>query len=140
RDGRDALDGQIRIDLLKKVNSAGVFVASTATSSFTVVGILADTKNWGLTEPTKPAIYIPYTLLAPPYRSFAVRTTGDPQALTNAVQRQVQSIDAEQPVAYTYELRELIGAELQQPRFNLDRKSTRLNSSHVAISYAVFCL
>src|SRR5690625_6759135 len=24
--------------------------------------------------------------------------------------------------------------------FNLDRKSTRLNSSHVAISYAVFCL
>src|SRR5439155_19281715 len=25
-------------------------------------------------------------------------------------------------------------------RGNLDRKSTRLNSSHVAISYAVFCL
>src|SRR5690625_6090635 len=24
--------------------------------------------------------------------------------------------------------------------FNIDRKSTRLNSSHVAISYAVFCL
>ena len=119
RDGRDALGGQISIDLLKKVNSPGVFVASSATSSFTVVGILADTKNWGLTEPTKPAICIPYTLLAPPYRSFAVRTTGDPQALTNAVQRQVQSIDAEQPVAYTYELRELIGAELQQPRFNL---------------------
>src|SRR5690606_13788535 len=26
------------------------------------------------------------------------------------------------------------------PAFNLDRKSTRLNSSHVKISYAVFCL
>src|SRR5690606_40452122 len=26
------------------------------------------------------------------------------------------------------------------PRFSLDRKSTRLNSSHVKISYAVFCL
>src|SRR5207249_9682776 len=25
-------------------------------------------------------------------------------------------------------------------RFELDRKSTRLNSSHVSISYAVFCL
>src|SRR5207253_6094434 len=25
-------------------------------------------------------------------------------------------------------------------RFGVDRKSTRLNSSHVAISYAVFCL
>src|SRR5690625_6200659 len=30
------------------------------------------------------------------------------------------------------------GAEFQTVR--LDRKSTRLNSSHVAISYAVFCL
>src|SRR5436309_11035847 len=26
------------------------------------------------------------------------------------------------------------------PRANIDRKSTRLNSSHVKISYAVFCL
>src|SRR5690625_6314251 len=28
----------------------------------------------------------------------------------------------------------------QIKRYTLDRKSTRLNSSHVAISYAVFCL
>src|SRR5437660_4261721 len=34
------------------------------------------------------------------------------------------------------------GAELPRPleAMDLDRKSTRLNSSHVAISYAVFCL
>src|SRR5437870_10843275 len=33
------------------------------------------------------------------------------------------------------------GAEaLVRPAGGLDRKSTRLNSSHVAISYAVFCL
>src|SRR5207253_5947943 len=32
-------------------------------------------------------------------------------------------------------------AEFQkEPADSLDRKSTRLNSSHVAISYAVFCL
>src|SRR5437660_8887503 len=30
--------------------------------------------------------------------------------------------------------------EVAQARAKLDRKSTRLNSSHVAISYAVFCL
>src|SRR5439155_16408595 len=37
-----------------------------------------------------------------------------------------------------------IGREIDQDRpslcAGLDRKSTRLNSSHVAISYAVFCL
>src|SRR5690625_5711978 len=32
------------------------------------------------------------------------------------------------------------GAEIQIPAGYGDRKSTRLNSSHVAISYAVFCL
>src|SRR5207253_5941142 len=31
-------------------------------------------------------------------------------------------------------------AEPREVRVTVDRKSTRLNSSHVAISYAVFCL
>src|SRR6266508_5040839 len=33
-----------------------------------------------------------------------------------------------------------LGHEADALRVRLDRKSTRLNSSHVAISYAVFCL
>src|SRR5690625_604758 len=37
---------------------------------------------------------------------------------------------------FEYELTEWDG----RPGIALDRKSTRLNSSHVAISYAVFCL
>src|SRR5437870_9866610 len=35
---------------------------------------------------------------------------------------------------------ELLDAELSAAEVRRDRKSTRLNSSHVAISYAVFCL
>src|SRR3712207_8997833 len=35
---------------------------------------------------------------------------------------------------------ELLVALLQQPQRLVDRKSTRLNSSHANISYAVFCL
>src|SRR5436309_9805480 len=38
---------------------------------------------------------------------------------------------------HSVELRDLIGERLGM---DLDRKSTRLNSSHVKISYAVFCL
>src|SRR2546429_6539883 len=33
-----------------------------------------------------------------------------------------------------------LGADDQQPGLHVDRKSTRLNSSHGYISYAVFCL
>src|SRR5439155_5919961 len=34
----------------------------------------------------------------------------------------------------------VVGAGTPKPAVYVDRKSTRLNSSHVAISYAVFCL
>src|SRR5690625_6430964 len=37
-------------------------------------------------------------------------------------------------------LRDLFGGLERHSRMLQDRKSTRLNSSHVAISYAVFCL
>src|SRR5690625_5333723 len=41
----------------------------------------------------------------------------------------------------THAMRQGIVARLQQELADFeDRKSTRLNSSHVAISYAVFCL
>src|SRR5688500_20183684 len=33
-----------------------------------------------------------------------------------------------------------LGARRRRPALHLDRKSTRLNSSHLVISYAVFCL
>src|SRR3712207_7796494 len=33
-----------------------------------------------------------------------------------------------------------VGGQLQQAGASVDRKSTRLNSSHANISYAVFCL
>src|SRR5690625_4292400 len=60
---------------------------------------------------------------------------------------QVQSISAH----YGVELKEILNATWDEKSyetskrkshfpFQLDRKSTRLNSSHVAISYAVFCL
>src|SRR3989442_5586784 len=50
------------------------------------------------------------------------------------------SVDAHAPAALGPELR---GLETEQAVLELraeDRKSTRLNSSHVRISYAVFCL
>src|SRR3712207_8194565 len=37
-------------------------------------------------------------------------------------------------------LREILVLEDKRPFVELDRKSTRLNSSHANISYAVFCL
>src|SRR5699024_12179275 len=39
-----------------------------------------------------------------------------------------------------YSLKDAVDAHIAVENRNTDRKSTRLNSSHVSISYAVFCL
>src|SRR5690554_7093648 len=43
-------------------------------------------------------------------------------------------------VANVYKTNEVLKRSRIQSYLKLDRKSTRLNSSHVRISYAVFCL
>src|SRR5690348_17886439 len=37
-------------------------------------------------------------------------------------------------------VRDVVSSETRSPPVTVDRKSTRLNSSHPSISYAVFCL
>src|SRR5690606_40576448 len=60
-----------------------------------------------------------------------------------AVERPVDATvrDAERPAAQIFERqRPVVRALGKVTDAGLDRKSTRLNSSHVKISYAVFCL
>src|SRR5690625_7046728 len=45
-----------------------------------------------------------------------------------------------EPLAARGDVRDTATHLLEELELLLDRKSTRLNSSHVAISYAVFCL
>src|SRR5439155_17763956 len=70
----------------------------------------------------------PYTTLFRSHVKFILATT-DPQRLpVTVLSRCLQFNLTPQPPA-------VIAGRLRR-----DRKSTRLNSSHVAISYAVFCL
>src|SRR3989442_9900728 len=68
----------------------------------------------------------PYTTL---FRSEDQARAADEERIEHGVLRQPRHPGAELPAA-----------EDDDDHGNLDRKSTRLNSSHVRISYAVFCL
>src|SRR3712207_8405582 len=74
----------------------------------------------------------PYTTL---FRSQAERDAVDPAAFAACVR---------ESLPYAYGLVARLAGELgdtdREFVDNLDRKSTRLNSSHANISYAVFCL
>ncbi len=93
--------------------------AQGSTPDVTVVGIIADTKNAGLRSAPDPAVFVPYTVVAPPGRTLAVRTQGKPMLLLNAVRQQVQAIDKDQPVSRPLTLEEALGFETVQPRFNM---------------------
>src|SRR3712207_7479472 len=60
--------------------------------------------------------------------------------------REAPQLDEERPLrperanAGAHRRRRLLERQLHAPRIARDRKSTRLNSSHANISYAVFCL
>src|SRR5690349_23393583 len=77
----------------------------------------------------------PYTTL---FRSLSVRASNDGSFVSNVKVSAANDINAandSREVAV-----EIRGATVAASNGPGDRKSTRLNSSHVEISYAVFCL
>jgi len=84
-----------------------------------IVGILGDTRNAGLRDATAPAIFVPYTLVAPPSRVLAVRTAGEPMAMLNTLRGVVQQMDRDVPLARPITVEEVLGFQTVQPRFNM---------------------
>src|SRR5262245_64773911 len=97
-----------------------------------------------ITEPSRSTLF-PYTTL------FRSRSRGRKKRYTNRMLQPPQSYN---PFVYPYSLlyhkmystqvlQDHIGSTKNRGRPRTpqrDRKSTRLNSSHLGISYAVFCL
>src|SRR5690606_41152061 len=84
-----------------------------------------------------PAFFFPRSGAHRALHSFPTRRSSDLQpGLDEGVQHVVDRLGGHtaQPLAHHADERGRIGVR------RLDRKSTRLNSSHVKISYAVFCL
>jgi putative ABC transport system permease protein len=85
----------------------------------TIVGVVGDTKNDGLQNAALPAVYVPYTLIAPPSRQLAVRTFGDPASVMKSVRHKIHGMDKEMAMSRTLTIDELLGSETKQPRFNM---------------------
>jgi putative ABC transport system permease protein len=92
---------------------------SVTNDAFQIVGVIQDRVNDGLTEPITPEIYLPFTVSGVP-NLIAVRTQGDPAAVTRAIANQVYALDREQPVTAVMTLDRLLqDNQYATPRFNL---------------------
>ncbi len=117
--GQDPIGRHVSLELLTKPGGRQVLVPATGTADVMIVGILGDTRNAGLRDATTPAIFVPYTLLAPPTRVLAVRTAGEPMAMLNTLRGAVQQMNREVPLGRPIEMKEVLGFQTVQPRFNM---------------------
>jgi putative ABC transport system permease protein len=117
--GENAIGRHLSIDLLTRPGAPQLLIPSGSTPDVTIVGIIGDTANAGLRETTLPAVFVPYTLIAPPARMLAVRTIGPPMTILNAVRQKVRELDKDQPLGRPITLEEVLGFQTVQPRFNM---------------------
>jgi putative ABC transport system permease protein len=117
--GQDPIGQRLQMDELAKPPSPRIFTPTNASPYVTIVGVVGNTRNDGLENEPQPAILIPYTLLAPPGRSLAFRTRGDPKTLTKAMQAQVREMDPELPLGRMTSFEEELNAQTAQPRFTM---------------------
>ncbi len=83
----------------------------------TIVGVVGDVKRDGLGAPSQPEMYVPFEQ-DPWWAAYlAIRTKGDPVALTAAVRREVAALDPTLPLADIEPMAHIVSESVQQPRF-----------------------
>jgi putative ABC transport system permease protein len=86
----------------------------------TVVGVAEDVKYEGVAgESQRVVLYQSFSQRSMPFGMIAVRTPGDPAALTATVQRAVLSVDPTAPVSNVETLRERLRQSVADRRFQL---------------------
>jgi putative ABC transport system permease protein len=82
----------------------------------TVVGLVPDTVQGGFDSEARAALFLPMAQEPGAFMSFAVRTAGDPYALSDAVRAAVQSVDADLPVYWLRSMRDWVEIALWDGR------------------------
>ena len=92
----DAIGHQIRVPSLKD-DGAPLSAASPQSGDWRqIVGVVADSKNNGLDQPTAPAIFVPYTTFMWDHTALFIRTANSPLASLKAIRIALHSVDLEQ--------------------------------------------
>ena len=85
----------------------------TATTPWlTIVGVVGDVRHAEIAGPPQPELYVPLAQSSTEMMMLAARTAGDPDDVTEAVQRAIASIDPLQPVYHVKPMRRLVDEAL----------------------------
>ncbi|HTV03250.1 MAG TPA: ABC transporter permease [Luteitalea sp.] len=117
--GVDPVGRRVHLALLAAPPNPQVLLKEGVSPLVTIVGVMTDVRNEGLQRQPRPAIVIPYTLLAPTGRTLTVRTSGPVEPLFNALRQQALQMDPLLPLSTPYTGTEAIAEQTAQPRFTM---------------------
>jgi len=81
-----------------------------------IVGIVADSIQYGMDRTVTPGIYLPYAQNVFPISAFVVRTKGDPMQVAPQVRGVVRGMDGNQPVTAIRAMEDIVEDSLGQRR------------------------
>jgi putative ABC transport system permease protein len=84
---------------------------------YEIIGVVADTRNWGLAEKPMPEFYLSYQQSAPPFLGLAVRTKDDPRRLIEEIRHAVAAIDPDQPLYNVITMEQALSDSISKERF-----------------------
>ncbi len=91
----------------------------TGNAWWTIVGVVGDVKQSGLTQPSRPELFFPYTASRADGMTLVIRSANDPADLTAAVRREVQAVDPNQPVYNVRTMEEVINLSISNRKLNM---------------------
>ena len=89
------------------------------TKWLTIVGVVSDTKMYGLANPARMEVYLPFRQRPQGSMSVVVRTANDPAAIISAVRAVVASLDKDQPIFAIQTMQEVIAKSVSMRRITL---------------------
>ena len=85
----------------------------------TIVGVLGDTRLYGLANPARLEVYLPLRQDSSNAMTLVVKSAADPKLLTNSIRAAVESIDKSQPVFNVSTAEQLIDQSVSTRRVAL---------------------
>jgi putative ABC transport system permease protein len=116
--GENPIGASVKLDLFEHPPARALTDAGRG-SEVTIIGIVGNTRNAGIRNEPTPVVALPFSVVAPLQRMLAIRSAIEPARLTNSVRTVVRQMDSEQPLARFYTVQEILGQEIDQPRFTM---------------------
>ncbi len=91
----------------------------TPSKWITIVGVVGDTKLYGLANPSRLEVYVPFSQRASHYMVLLVRSAVEPSSLTSAVRGAVASIDKDQPILDVSTMEQMVNNSVATNRITL---------------------